>query len=198
MPQVNDITQVGKREDLSDTLIVADAKNTPITSMMPKGKKPANTLYSWPHSRIPDPDTTPIPDGKPVDNVEDLSGDRALLQGRVHKLRRVVGVSELAEDVNTPAGVKSEYAQNKANALVAIKRAIEAVFAGDQDSSLVGTTNQTRGLGAWINNTAQADLPVPLRFRTPTTSIWTNTVANLTEDDIRAIMKSIYQQTGEM
>src|SRR3954465_2426204 len=92
MPQLSETAQVAKREDLSDQLVVVDARSTPLTSMMPKGKKPAKTIYDWPHSKIPDPDTTPIPDGKPVDNVEDLSGQRALLHGRVHKLRRVIGV----------------------------------------------------------------------------------------------------------
>jgi hypothetical protein len=116
----------------------------------------------------------------------------------VQKVRRVIGVSEMAEDVNTPAGVESEYAHSKANGLLAVKRAIEAVFAGDQDSMQVGTTNQCRGLGAWISATAQADLPVPARFRTPATSIFTGLISAMTEDDIRALMKSIYQQTGEM
>lgn len=198
MPQLNDATQVGKREDLSDTMIVADAKNTPLTSMMPKGKKPANVLYSWPHTKIPDPDTTPIPDGKPVDNVEDLSGQRALLQGRVQKLRRVIGVSEFAEDINTPAGIAGEYANSKANGIIAVKRAIEAVFASDQDSSLVGTTHSTRGLGKWIQSTAQSDLPVDANFRTPAGNIVAPVLTALTEDDIRGVMESIYQQTGEM
>jgi len=198
MPATSEINQVGKREDLSDQLVVADAKNTPVSSMMPKGKKPAKTIYDWVHARIPDPDTNSVPDGKPVDNVEDLSGDRGLLHGRVHKLRRVVGVSEMAEDVSTPAGIQSEFANSKANALLAVKRAIEAVFCGDQDSSLVGTTHTCRGLGAWINDTAQADLPVPTLYLTPTASIYSGALTDLTEDDIRGIMQSIYEQTGEM
>lgn len=198
MPQVSDINQVGKREDLSDILVVADAKATPYTSMMKKGKKPANVKYSWPHKRIPDPDTTPIPDGKPVDNTEDLSGQRAILEGRVHKLRRVIGVSELAEDVNTPAGVQSEFAESKANGLLAVKRAIEAMFLGDQDSLRVGAVNQCRGLGSWINNSAQADLPVDPLYRTPTGNIWTGTLTALLEDDVRGVMQSIFEQIGEM
>lgn len=198
MPATSEITQVGKREDLSDQLVVADAKNTPVTSMMPKGKKPAKTIFDWVHASIPDPDTNSVPDGQPVDSVEDLSGNRALLHGRVHKLRRVVGVSEMAEDVSTPAGIQSEFSNSKANALMAVKRGVEAVFCGDQDSSLVGTTHTCRGLGSWINSTAQTDLPVPNIYLTPANSIYSGNLTDLTEDDIRSIMQSIYEKTGQM
>lgn len=197
MPRTQEIDQVGKREDLSDMLVVADAKNTPLTSMMKKSKKPTNSLYEWPVGQIPAPDTTPIADGAPVDTEEDLSGNRAILRNRVHKLRRVFGVSEMAQDISDPAGVKDEFQHNKMNALVAIKRAIEAVFAGDQDSNLTGTTHQTRGLGSWINSTAQTDNPVPTDYRTPTGSIYSGSLADLSEDDARLLMQSIYEQTGE-
>jgi hypothetical protein len=39
--------QVGIREDLSDEIAVADAKNTPLVTMAPKGAKPGNMLMSW-------------------------------------------------------------------------------------------------------------------------------------------------------
>jgi hypothetical protein len=198
MADINSINQVGKHEDLSDRLVVADAKNTPLTSMMKKGKKPVNTLYTWPVGGIPAPDTTPVPDGKPVDNIEDGSGNRQILSGRVQKIRRTVGVSEMAEDVNHPAGVASEYKAAKANMLLAVKRAIEAIFGSTQDSNLTGTTYQTRGFLEWLSPTAQTDLPVNPAYLTPASSVYTGTFANITEDSLRAIMQSIYQQTGQM
>lgn len=198
MPALNETQQVGRREDLSDVLVVADAKNTPFTSMARKGKKPVKTIFDWPVGQVPAPDTDSVPDGQPVNGVEDLSGNRALLHNRVHKLRRVVGCSEFAEDVNDPAGIASEFANAKANALLAVKRAMEAVFCGDQDCSLSGTTHTTRGLGSWITNSAQTDQPVPSSYRTPAASINSNALTSLTEDDLRAIMQSIYSQTGQM
>lgn len=198
MPSLNETQQVGRREDLSDILVVADAKNTPFTSMAKKGKKAVKTIFDWPVGQVPAPDTSSVPDGQAVDNVEDLSGNRALLHNRVHKLRRVVGCSEFAEDVNDPAGIQSEFANAKANALLAVKRAMEAVFCGDQDSSLVGTTHTCRGLGSWINNSAQTDQAVPAAYRTPVASIITAALTTLTEDNLRAVMQSIYQQTGQM
>jgi len=197
MGSVNAISQVGKREDLADIVAVADAKNTPVTSMMKKGKKPTNALYSWQAGGVPEPDTTAIPDGKPVDNTEDMSGNRQMLYGRVHKIRRVPAVTELAEDVSTVAGIESEFKSAKANAILAVKRAIEAIFCGDQDSSLVGTTNTCRGLGSWISSTAQSDLPVAADYLTPASSVFSGNLSDLTEDDLRGIMQSIYEQTGQ-
>jgi hypothetical protein len=198
MPAVSEINQVGKREDLSDQLVVADAKNTPVSSMIPKGKKPAKTIFDWPVGSVPDPDTDSVPDGQPVDAIEDGSGNRALLHGRVHKLRRTVGVSEMAEDVSTPAGLKSEFQHAKANMLIAVKRGVEAVFCGDQDSSLVGTKHTTRGLGSWLQSTAQTDLQVQADYRTPSGAIYTGNLTDLGEEDIRALFTAVYNETGEM
>jgi len=198
MPALSEINQIGKREDLSDILVVADAKNTPVTSMMKKGKKPVKTIFDWPVGSVPNPDTASVPDGAPVTSTEDLSGSRALLHNRVHKLRRAFGVSEFAEDVADPAGVQSEFKHNKANALLAVKRGIEAVFCGDQDSSLSGTTHTCRGLGSWISSSAQTDNPVPAAYRTPAGSIKSVALTSLLESDILALMQSIYEQTGQM
>lgn len=197
MPQINTVAQVGNREDLSDFLVVADAKNTPVTSMMKKGKKPTNVLFSWPVAGIPNADTASIPDGQPVGALSDNSGNRALLSGRVSLLRDAFGVTTLAEDVTTPAGVKSEFKHAKANAIIKLKRSIEAVFCGDQESSQVGTTYTTRGLGKWISNDAQTDLPVQASYRTPAASIVTNSTATLLEGQLLGLMQSIYSQTGK-
>jgi hypothetical protein len=104
----------------------------------------------------------------------------------------------MAEDVSTPAGVQSEFKHAKANALLSLKRGMEAVFCGDQDSSLVAGKHTTRGLGSWISSSAQAELPVPADYRTPAGSIKTQTTANLTETILLALMQSIYEQTGQM
>ncbi len=166
--------------------------------MAKKGKKPVKTIFDWPVGEIPDPDTASVADGAPVSAIEDLSGNRALLHNRVHKLRRTIGCSEMAEDVSDPAGVQSEFAHAKANGITAVKRAMEAVFCGDQDSSLSDTTHTCRGLGSWINNSAQTDNPVQSDYRTPTGSIKAPALTALTEQDIRDLMQSIYEQTGQM
>lgn len=195
---VTSINQVGAREDLSDRLVVADMKTTPLVTMMRKGKKPTKHIFQWPVAGVPSPDTAAVADGDPIESFDDNSGARALLSGRVHKVRTGVAVSEFAEDVNDPAGIDSEFKFAKLNGLKKIKRAIEAVFCGDQDSSLSGRTHTTRGLGSWISNSAQSDLPVDSNYRTPSGSIDTTALTSLTEEIILGVMQSIYSQTGEI
>ena len=195
---VSSINQVGAREDLSDKLVVADMKACPLTTMIRKGKKPTKPIFDWPVAGVPAPDTAAVADGDPIESFDDNSGARALLHGRVHKVRTGCSVSEMAEDVNTPAGIESEFKFAKLNALKKVKRAIEAVFCGDQDSSLSGRTHTTRGLGSWIKATAQTDLPVATAYLTPAGSIDATALTSLTEEIIRDVMQSIYGQTGEL
>lgn len=47
MAMLFEYNQVGKRESLSDIIAMVDAKDTPVASMIPKGKKPGNTYLQW-------------------------------------------------------------------------------------------------------------------------------------------------------
>ena len=44
MAELFEINQVGKRESLSNIVAMVDAKDTPVASMIPKGKKPGKVL----------------------------------------------------------------------------------------------------------------------------------------------------------
>ncbi|NBW11381.1 MAG: hypothetical protein EBR82_25445 [Caulobacteraceae bacterium] len=187
---------MGKREDLGDMLVVADAKDTPVTSMIAKGTKPTNALFGWPVDDEAKPDTDGVADGDPASDFDDLS-NRAILQGRIQKFRSNPAVSELAEDVSTPAGIASEFARAKAKSITKVKRSIEARFCSDGDSGKVGTTNTTRGLGKWLQSTAQSDLPVDAAYRTPAGAIYSSTLAGLLESDLLAIMQNIFNNTGK-
>jgi hypothetical protein len=47
MAALLEVNQVGKREDFSDVIATVDAKNLPVTSMVPKGSEPANSIFDW-------------------------------------------------------------------------------------------------------------------------------------------------------
>lgn len=196
MPAISEINQVAKREDLSDMLSVADAKDTPVVSMLPKGTKPTNTLFDWVVDDEADPDIDPVADGDPATSFDDLS-NRERLQGRVQKFRSNPAVSEMAEDVSTPAGIESEFKRAKAKSLTKVKRSMEARFCSDEDSSLSGAAHGTRGFGSWISSSAQSDLPVPADYRTPSGSIYSSALTSLLESHLLGIMQSIYEQTGQ-
>ena len=83
--------------------------------------------------------------------------------------------------------------------LVAHKRDIEATLCSSQETAQETSSApyQTRGLGKWIQNGAQSTLPVPADFRTPTGSIKSVATSSAVEEDLRGILQSIYEQTGE-
>lgn len=198
MPSTSELDQVGKREDLSDLIAVADAKATVFTSMVRKGAKPKSTLFEWQVDAYDSAKTDGVVDGKDVDSYEDAAKYRKKLQGRVQKFWRTPRVATLAEKVSDVAGVASEFDNAKAKKLIEIKRDMETVLLSDADSQAEGggLPYKTRGLGAWISNSAQTDLPVPTEYRTPSASIYNSTVASFNEDSMSALLQSRYDQTG--
>jgi hypothetical protein len=79
-----------------------------------------------------------------------------------------------------------------------IKRDIEATIASDNEMTVengAGTPYGMRGLGKWIQTTAQATNPVPAAYRTPSGSIIAST---LSETTFNGIIGSIFARNGEM
>jgi hypothetical protein len=199
MPGLTEPNQIGKREDLSDLIANVDMRGTPLSTMLKKGGRPKNTLYEWQVNAYDTPNTAGVPDGEDVGVFDNKAKNRQKLQGRVQKVRRSWKVSDMAEEVSDVAGVKSETAEAIANSLVELKRDMECVIGSDNDSQADNGTDPylTRGLGKWIQNGAQTDLPVHANYRTPTGSIDTTAMASLTETIVQNIMTSVYLQTGE-
>jgi len=197
-------SQVGKREDFADILAMVDMKNTPFTSACPKGSEPANTIFDWLMDAYDAPVLGGVIDGVDVQTTDFVNpaSQRAKGHGRIQKFRKSFFISDFAQNVSDVAGVgkRGELARAIKKVIIELKRSMEATFCADQDSQADnGTTNAylTRGLGTWITNTAQGDLPVPAAFLTPAASIISMTTATMLEDDVNGIMESCYNQTGE-
>ncbi len=109
-------------------------------------------------------------------------------------------VSDLQEAVDSVGPAK--IAQAEAKAIRELKRDVEATIAGTQDSAVengAGVANALRGLGKWLESTANtggAGTPsdVPDTFRTPTASIHNG--ATITESQFNALISSIFKVTG--
>lgn len=201
MPSTAEATQVGKREDLSDVIAVADQKDTPFSTRIKKGKKPGNTLFSWQADGFEDPRNEGVPDGKDADSHEDAARKRKRLYGRVQHQWRTPKVNNLAEDVSTVAGVpEKEFAKAKVKKTIELKRDIELTYLSDADSAeddgVAGY--KTRGMGAWLDATLQIDTPtiVPVDYQTPAGSIYSGTLAAYDENALRAQLQSRWGQTG--
>lgn len=200
MAQLLEINQTGKREALLDFISNKDSHETPLLSMLPKGADPQNTLVQWQADNYRKPRVRGVRDGEDVTEFANKAENRELLYGRMMKVRDEFAVGDIAENVSNVAGLRGkEYAAAVVKSLVELKRDIEATIAGTQDSTAptanVGAVS--RGMGSWISNSAQSDLPVPTLYRTPSASINTTATASLTEANVNAVLKSMWQQTGK-
>lgn len=197
MPQLVERNQVGKREDVADLIANIDSTETPLVSMIPKGKKPTNTLFEWQADKFREPNTDGVPDGQDVKSISNQSEDRVMLQGRLQVFRETFGVGFIAETVSNVAGLKrGELAEQGVKALVTLKRGIERQVGGDSESRADDGTNggKTRGLGKWAQASAQSDLAVDKRYLTPSASIYSSGLSSFGEDQFASVLNTMAKQ----
>lgn len=192
----------GLREDLADVISIVDNKNCPVTSTARKGADISNPgIFSWQASEYNEPSFDGVLTNADVSTFDDASSSRALLSGRAQKFRRSIKVDDFTQ-ISDIAGIgkNKAFAHSVSKSLVELKRDIESAVCSDRNSQEQASTNpyRTRGLGSWINASAQTDLPVPAAFRTPAASINTTATGSLTETDVQAVLQSMYQVTGTM
>jgi hypothetical protein len=194
-------------------MTIIDRKATPFMSQVKKGAAPKNSFVEWPLDKhkanlVQTADyTNGVNENLPIDGADigqndfENYDDRTKCSVYLQYARRVPKVSRLANMVSDVAGVgfKKEMANSIAKALVAHKRDIEATLCSSQETAQETSIApyQTRGLGKWVSSSAQATLPVPADFLTPSGSIKTASASTAQEEDIRDILQSIYEQTGE-
>jgi hypothetical protein len=186
---------ISNREDLSNELSILAPEETPILSLCGKGKASA-TYTEWTVDSLAAPATTGISEGSDVTSFSDKFADRARLGNYIQLMRRDYIVSNLQQAVTSvgPANV----AQAEAKSMREIKRDIEATIASDNEMTVengAGTPYGMRGLGKWIQSTAQATNPVPTAYRTPSGSIIAST---LSESSFNTMIGSIFAKNGEM
>jgi hypothetical protein len=232
-------TQSGGREDLSDLISNVDARSTVFTSLAKKGKKPGNAVMGWQMDKHDEPDATAYVDGKDVlmtqaqgaSNAADSpafanpGATRKLQQNYIQLFRRTFRISNLANEIQVVAGVKSELANGIAKKLISLKRDMEYVFLSDQDPDAdTGSVGyKTKALGSFLRRTAYelgsapygdlnsenatygdndaggrngTDFRVDEAFTMPIVNAYESTVALLTEGAVQDVLKGIYDTTG--
>ena len=201
MPAVTTATEI-VHEDLSDALILADVRNTPLTSRMKKGPKLTNMLYSWPVEVLGARNTTP-----PAENadVSAFEGDiETRIYNRAERFWRTPRVSIISEKVNETAGDFGRYSHQVTKKIKDQKRDIEYTILSTQDSNddtgAVGA--RYLGLAHVINDGTlfpftDNQTVIPATYRTPTAQIYSGSLAAFTEDNFVAIMKSRFDNLGQ-
>jgi hypothetical protein len=215
-----------KREDLADWISLIDAKDTPLTSMMPKGKDLGNMYHRWSADEYEATTILGYRDGKDATDtvagalgngvshgtehapyIQSHARNREELSNYAQYFRRATKVSPLATEVTNPVGGKNLLAQGIAKKTVELKRDMEATFLSD-NSPLKETTGgsgvpyRTRALGQWVTETVTAgDADIPADFKTPGASTIdvgsaTATDSGFSEENVQGVLESIYNETG--
>ncbi len=215
MPILTEPQLVGKKQDISDMVYLADVKNTPGLSMIKKGEKITNTLFDFVVKSLGTRKKGGVPDGQDV-NAVDTVNVKAVLQGRTEVFRRVPGVGFIAQLISLAggqAGVSNEMDDAMGDQLKEIARDMEKEIWSNQDSRPDDGVNgsQFRGLGRWIYEgtatltlatgdlsptTGFYELSIPSQFRTPSNQIFTGSIATMAESDISALVQAKYENTG--
>lgn len=194
--------QVGKVQDLADEFCNVDMKATPFMSAVPKGSAPLNVRLEYPVEKFATPQTTGAVDEADPVTFEDPSEGDAELYARIHIFERAARIGGLATTVTHQAGItpRNIVAKKIAKKLIELKRDMEVVMLGDGESQIdagtPGNGNKTRGLGKWIQSTAQSHYEVPAAYRTPSDSILTTALADYTDETITSVFESSYNQHG--
>jgi len=187
--------QVGKRESLADLIACVEAEKYPFTSMAAKRKKPNQSIHDWQLKIYPRRPIKGVMDGKDVDEHTHTARER--VHAVAQKSWDNPGVSDFADEADVAGLSKGEMAEQIADSLVLLKRIIEGRCLSNEECSLddgVNVPYETRGLGKWIQNGAQATYPVPANFRTPSAQVYSGTLAAFTEDQFNAAMQSAFKQ----
>jgi len=192
--------QIGKREWLADLITRVDAKSKPLLAMIPKGEDVKNMLMEYQVDDFEDPDDIAAASGQDVENFDNATRNRQLVQTYCMKIMDGAMVDDLAENVSNVAGLsKGEKAEAIMKKLEKVGRVIEGFLGGDQDHQAggAGVPYKVRGLGSWINNSAQATLPVHTDYRTPAANIDASAMASVTPTTVNDQMESSYTKTGK-
>lgn len=206
MPGITDPGQVGKREDLSDAIFMADVKATPLLSMIRKGERlNKQLLFEYQVKKLGDRKGGGVPDGKDIDAF-DANSPRALIAARGEVFRRAPMVGFIAAG-NQIAGVDDEFASAVADQLIEHKRDMEKELWSEQESRGDDGVNGSkfRGLGRYINAGELAftdTLTIPIGFRTPSNQVYTSVLGDgiatgLTEAVFAGMLKSRWDNTGD-
>lgn len=191
---------VGKKTDWANYITLADEHETPLLRLLPKGPKPVNVVKHYQADTYTAPAPNAWPDGKDWTEFRTAGANRVELQSRCQWFVQTAAVSKLAQDVTDTAGINDELAHEIPKKMTEMAREMECAAASDQvayaDDGQTGNT--FRGIGKWISSTwtSDADSDVPSSVLPAAAQVTTTAIASQNEYNIRLIMESMWNQTG--
>lgn len=203
-------------EDLSDLLAVVDAKSTPVTSMIPKGRAAGATTFHWQADGHVANSKAGVIDGSDVvttitdGGLTNTTAGRKILKNNVQIFRRAGRVSLLTDTVANPAGVRNELAHMVSRLILTQKRDIESAVSSKNDArdGTASVAFQTKGLQSWLapegetrvvngaDTNAACPCTVPNNFQATSGATVSTTKAAFAADNVQDALEAIYNETG--
>ena len=186
-----DPAAVGQREDLSNTIYNIAPTETPVVSSIGKTKATA-TYHEWQTDDLAAANTNALIEGADADDASAIPtvriGNRTQIQGKT------VHISGTLDAVDK-AGRKTETAYQLAKSGQELKRDMEKTILSNQvqTAGSTGTARTLAGIQTWLNSnyvgsgTAGAD---------GTTARVEGTAAPFTEDNLKEVVKSVFENGG--
>lgn len=211
MPGVNVSNIKGTPISWSDVLFSSVAKETPFKSSLKMGESIRQVTHGYKVRVKRGTSSSGVSDGETVKVIKGNDAKEELTC-RMGKFTEGFGVGDIAGRIDSVANTTSQKAGALRNTNATqlaqaaedqarnIAEGMEREMLSDQEGQPdrgPGNGFKFRGLGKWLQTTAQADLPVPESVRTPAAHIFTGAnVAALTEDALIAILKERSRTTG--
>jgi hypothetical protein len=192
---------VGKETDWANYITLSDEHETPLLKRLPKGEKPVNVVKHYQADTYETPTPVAWPEGKAWDAFTSAGAQRKELVARVQYLVQTAAVGKLAQDVTNTAGVSDELAREITKKMTVIARQIECHAGSDQPAYADdgNTGHMFRGIGKWIQTTAQsdADADVSSTIRPASTQISTAATNAFTENILKGLLENMWSSTGQ-
>lgn len=189
---------VGVKPDWANYITNVEERNTPFLDWLNEDKTPVkNVLYEYQAEKWRDPKANAHVDGKPWTVFQSVGEGRGELKARIQWLDGTGSISKLSEDVSDIAGIADQMAREIPKVEKEMFQDLEVAFCEDQEAQEddgAAAGNKTRGIGKWVQSSAQSLYPVPSDFRPPAASCDTTATGSLTEDVIRGVLKSMADQ----
>lgn len=169
-------------------------EETPLLGMLRKTGPQKQEIHQYQDARRKSASKSGVRDGTDVSTFNDTES-RNILEVNAHMLKEGYGVGDKAQMMTDVAGRPNLLQNEKLNMITMVKRAVDEIIGDDsdqRDEGANGEGSETRGLGSWISASAQGVRPVPTSSRTPAASIYTGAMADLTEPQLIALLKSVY------
>jgi len=214
MPAVSVESIKGKPLSWSDYLFIAKAPETPISSKLQAaaGKAIDQTTHGYKVKLKRLGAKSGRSDGEPAKQTNGKDAEEEVF-ARIGAWGEPFGVGDIAAQIGSTAATASKAAGANAgtnasilqvvaaDTLTGIKEGIEIEVLSDQEGQAdrgPGNGFKFRGLGKWINNSAQADFPVPSAVRTPTSQIYSGTLTDFNETIFVGLMQTRWSNNGTM